>query len=118
MSRKENNKLNNTAIWQTIDFKKVKHRLNRITNQIEGVLSESSPIKAPDELNPEDYAKLRQFMEANQLTEAQAIAMIVHTFFSDTQQPLSHVPSSPDEILNRIAVLEQQMAQLEGKLPV
>ncbi|HEY9672110.1 MAG TPA: hypothetical protein V6D11_11740 [Waterburya sp.] len=112
MSRKENNKLNNTAIWETIDFKKVKHRLNRITHQIEGVLPESSQIKATDWLNPEDYAKLRQFMKANQLTEAQAIAMIVHTFFSDAQQSSSNIPSSPDEILKRIAALEQQMAEL------
>lgn len=83
MFRREDDKLTNTTIWQDVDFKKVKQRLNRITNQLEGVLAKSYKIQAIDLIDPEDYAKLREFMEVNELTESQAIATIVHAFFSD-----------------------------------
>jgi L-arabinose isomerase len=82
MFRREDDKLTNTTIWQDVDFKKVKQRLNRITNQLEGVLAKSYKIQAVDLIDPEDYAKLREFMEVNELTESQAIATIVHAFFS------------------------------------
>jgi hypothetical protein len=82
MSRTEDAKVTNATIWQNLDFKKVKHRLNRITDQIEGVLSQSSPLEATDLLEPEDHVKLREFMEANNLTESQAIATIIHTFLT------------------------------------
>jgi L-arabinose isomerase len=82
MFRREDDKLTNTTIWQDVDFKKVKQRLNRITNQVEGVLAKSYKIQAVDLIDAEDYAKLREFMEVNELTESQAIATIVHAFFS------------------------------------
>ena len=86
MSRTEDAKVTNATIWQNLDFKKVKHRLNRITDQIEGVLSQSSPIAATDLLDLEDQIKLKEFMEANNLTESQAIAVIVHAFFDTKPQ--------------------------------
>lgn len=116
MFSRDNRSFSQTTIWQNLDFKKVQQRLNRITAQLEGVLSKSSPIGIAELIDPENRAKLREFMEVNQLTESQAIAMIVRAFFSDTRQPLSNAPSSPDEILQRLAVLEQQIAELEGKL--
>ncbi len=97
MSSREGDKLTNTNIWRNLDFKKVKQRLNRITDQIEGVLPKSSQIEAAGLLNPENHAKLREFMEVNQLTEAQAIAVIVSAFFSDPPQALSNTPSPPDD---------------------
>ena|SRR5919199_1229341 len=118
MFSRDNHSFSQTTIWQNLDFKKVQQRLNRITAQLEGVLSKSSQIEAAEFIDPENRAKLREFMEVNQLTESQAIAMIVSAFFSDTRQPLSSTPSSPDEILERLAVLEQQIAELEGKLLV
>ena len=118
MFSRDNRSFSQTTIWQNLDFKKVQQRLNRITAQLEGVLSKSSQIEAAEFIDPENRAKLREFMEVNQLTESQAIAMIVSAFFSDTRQPLSNIPSSPDEILQRLAVLEQQIAELEEKLLV
>ena len=81
MSSTKEAKVTNATIWQNLDFKKVKQRLNRITDQLEQVLSQSSPIEAIDLLDPEDQIKLKEFMEANNLTESQAIAIIVHAFF-------------------------------------
>ena len=81
MSSTKEAKVANTTIWQNLDFKTVKQRLNRITDQLEGALSESSPIEATDLLDPEDHLKLKEFMAANNLTESQAIAVIIHAFF-------------------------------------
>jgi len=118
MFSRDNHSFSETTIWQNLDFKKVQQRLNRITAQLEGVLSKSSQIKAAEFIDSENRAKLREFMEVNQLTESQAIAMIVSAFLSNTRQPLSSTPSSPDEILQRLSVLEQQIAELEEKLLV
>lgn len=118
MFSRDNRSFSQTTIWQNLDFKKVQQRLNRITAQLEGVLSKSSPMGIAELIDPENRAKLREFMEVNQLTESQAIAMIVRAFFSDAQQSESNIPSSPDEILQRLAVLEQQIAELEEKLLV
>jgi len=115
MFSKEEDRLTNITIWQSLDFQKVQQRLNRITDRLEGVLSKSSPKEATDLINPEDQAKLREFMELNQLTESQAIAMIVNAFFRDKPQALSNTPSSPDETLERIAALEQRLADISGK---
>lgn len=86
MSSTKEAKVTNATIWQNLDFKKVKQRLNRITDQLEGVLSQSSSIEATDLLDPEDQIKLKEFMEANNLTESQAIAVIVHAFFGTKPQ--------------------------------
>ena len=80
----EDDKLTNTAIWQNLDFKKVKHRFDKITDKLEKVRRQSSPIEARTFIDPEDYAKLREFMEQNALTESQAIAMIVNAFFNSS----------------------------------
>jgi hypothetical protein len=116
MFSKEDDRLTNITIWQRLDFQKVQQRLNRITDRLEGVLSKASQMEAADFIAPEDQAKLRQFMEVNQLTESQAIALIVNAFFSDTPQALSNTPSSPDNSLERIAALEQRLADISGKL--
>jgi hypothetical protein len=86
MSGTKEAKVANVTIWQNLDFKKVKQRLNRITDQLEGVLSESSPIEATALLEPDDYIKLKEFMAANNLTESQAIAVILHAFFDTKPQ--------------------------------
>jgi L-arabinose isomerase len=85
MSTTKEAKSTNPTIWQNLDFKKVKQRLNRITDQLEQALSQSSPIEAIDLLDSEDQIKLKEFMEANNLTESQAIAVIVHAFFDRKQ---------------------------------
>ncbi|HEY9600931.1 MAG TPA: hypothetical protein V6C85_04920 [Allocoleopsis sp.] len=81
MSSTKDVKVANARIWQNLDFTKVKQRLNRITDQLEEVLPDSSPIEAIALLDPEDYIKLQEFMAANNLTESQAIAIIIHAFF-------------------------------------
>lgn len=116
MPKRQDNKPTSTNIWRNIDFRTVKQRVNGITDQIEGVLYEPSQIEGSNSIHPEDYAKLREFMKVNQLTEAQAIARIVNAFFSNTAQELSNTPNPEDETLERIAALEQQMAQLARKL--
>ncbi len=78
----EDEKLTNTAIWQNLDFKKVKQRFDQITDKLERVRRKSSQIEARAFIDPEDHAKLREFMEQNELTESQAIAMIVNAFFN------------------------------------
>jgi L-arabinose isomerase len=82
MSRRENVNFTEAAIWQSLDFKKVKQRLNQITDQLEKVRSKPFEIEVGELINPEDYAKLREFMEQNNLTESQAIAMIINAFFN------------------------------------
>jgi predicted naringenin-chalcone synthase len=82
MFSREDDKLTNTAIWQNLDFKKVKQRFDKITDKLERVRRQSSQIEARAFIDPEDYAKLREFMEQNELTESQAIAMIVNAFFN------------------------------------
>ncbi len=82
MSRRENVNFTEAAIWQSLDFKKVKQRLNQITDQLEKVRSKPFEIEAGELINPDDYAKLREFMEQNNLTESQAIAMIINAFFN------------------------------------
>lgn len=84
MLSNHDDKLTNATIWQNLDFKKVQQRLNRITDQLEKGLSISSRVETADLINPEDRAKLREFMEENQLTESQAIAKIVNAFFRET----------------------------------
>ena len=117
MFSKEDDRLTKITIWQRLDFNTVQQRLKRITEQLDSVLSQSYPIERADCINPQDYVKLREFMEANQLTESQAIAMIVNAFFRDTSEALSNPSSSPDELIKRIVALEQQVAELTGKLP-
>ena len=78
----EDDKLTNTAIWQNLDFKKVKQRFDKITDKLERVRRNSSQIEARAFIDLEDHAKLREFMEHNELTESQAIAMIVNAFFN------------------------------------
>ncbi len=82
MPRREDNNFTDADIWQSLDFKKVKQRLNNITDQLEKVRYKPFEIEAGELINPEDYAKLREFMEQNNLTESQAIAMIVNAFFN------------------------------------
>lgn len=95
MSRREYEELTNTTIWQNLDFKKVKQRLNQITEQLEEVLPDTSQIEMASSIGPEDYAKLKEFMEANDLTELQAIATIVNAFFSDTPQASNNASTPP-----------------------
>jgi DNA phosphorothioation-dependent restriction protein DptG len=116
MPKRQDHKATSRNIWRNIDFRTVKQRVNEITDQIEEVLYEPSQIEASNSIHPEDYAKLREFMKVNQLTEEQAIAKIVNAFFSNTAQELSNTPSPEDETLERIAALEQQMAELARKL--
>jgi hypothetical protein len=83
MSSKRNDKFANPTVWQNLDFKTVKQRLNRITDRLEEVLPSSSQIEISGWLDPEDHTKLRQFMKANNLTESQAIGTIVNIFFRE-----------------------------------
>ncbi|HEY9741542.1 MAG TPA: hypothetical protein V6C90_13710 [Coleofasciculaceae cyanobacterium] len=100
MLSKEDAKLNSTAVWLSLDFKTVKHRLNRITEQLEDVRCASTPqIEVGDYIDREDYTKLRKFMEDNQLNESKALAIIVNAFFRGTPTPPSSTLSPPDETL-------------------
>ncbi len=116
MFNQQEDRLTNVTIWQRLDFKTVQQRLNRITDQLEKARSQPPQREAVDYIHPEAQAKLREFMEENQLTESQAIARIVNAFFSDTPRALSNAPSAPDELLERIAALEQQLAELARML--
>jgi hypothetical protein len=112
MFSREDDQFTKTNIWQNLDFKKVKQRLNRITNQLEEVVPKSSQVKATASIDPKDHAKLKEFMEANHLTESQAIATIVNAFFSNTPQTASNTPNLPEETLEQIAAIKQQMTQI------
>ncbi|HEY9904009.1 MAG TPA: hypothetical protein V6D43_16540 [Candidatus Sericytochromatia bacterium] len=98
MFSREDKKLTNSAIWLTLDFKKVKQRVNEITEQLEAVRGKPTPqIEAGDYIDPEDYAKLREFMKDNQLSESKAIAVILNAFFKGTAKASSKPPNPLDE---------------------
>ncbi len=98
MFSREDKKLTNSAIWLTLDFKKVKQRVNEITEQLEAVRGKPTPqIEAGEYIDPEDYAKLREFMKDNQLSESKAIAVILNAFFKGTAKPSSKPPNPLDE---------------------
>jgi hypothetical protein len=45
MFDREKKKFTDKDIWFNLDFYKVKQRIERITNQLDGVLSQSSPLR-------------------------------------------------------------------------
>lgn len=85
MSSRKDEKFTNPSIWHNLDFKTVKQRLHKITDKLERVRRQSSQVEVSGFIQPEDYAKLLEFMEHNELTESQAIAEILSTFLSEMQ---------------------------------
>lgn len=63
-------------------------------------------------IDPDDHKKLQDFMKQSNLTESRAIAAIVNAFFGGTPEELSRTPVAPE----RIEAIEQQLAELSGKL--
>jgi hypothetical protein len=51
-------------------------------------------------------------MKQSNLTESRAIAAIINAFFGGTPEELSRIPVTPE----RIEAVEQQLAELAGKL--
>lgn len=67
-------------------------------------------------VNPENHAQLKEFIEQHSLTESKAIDNILSQFFSTASEPESSNQSSTlKEVLNRVTVLEQQMAEVMGE---
>lgn len=63
-------------------------------------------------ITPDDHSKLQQFMKERNLSESKAIAAIINAFFGGTPEELSRTPVAPE----RIEAIEQQLAELSGKL--
>ena len=100
MFSRENKDLTTITIWQSLDFRTVRQRLNGITRKLEEVQGKSiAELEAGDYIDPEDYFKLRKFMQDNQLSESKAIAVILNAFFRGIAQTSSNLPKSPDETL-------------------
>jgi len=66
-------------------------------------------------ITPDDHSRLQQFMKERNLTESKAIAAIINAFFGGTPSVLSRTLGTPIEP-ERIEAIEQQLAELSGKL--
>ncbi len=100
MFSRENKDLTTITIWQSLDFRTVRQRLNGITRKLEEVQGKSiAELEAGDYIDPEDYFKLRKFMQDNQLSESKAIALILNAFFRGTAKASSNLPKPPNEKL-------------------
>jgi hypothetical protein len=63
-------------------------------------------------VSPENHTQLKEFVKQQGLTESKAIDVIFNQFFGTT----SPLPSSThQELSERVAVLEQQMAEVMGE---
>lgn len=63
-------------------------------------------------VSPENHGQLKEFVKQQGLTESKAINVIFSQFFSTA----SALPSStPQELSERVAVLEQQMGEVMGE---
>jgi ABC-type molybdenum transport system ATPase subunit/photorepair protein PhrA len=63
-------------------------------------------------VSPENHDQLKEFVKQQGLTESKAIDVIFSQFFGTA----SALPSStPQELSERVAVLEQQMAEVMGE---
>jgi hypothetical protein len=63
-------------------------------------------------IDPDDHEKLQQFMKQYGVTESKAIAHIVKLFFGGELPSTLSTPVAPE----RIEAIEQQLAELSGKL--
>jgi hypothetical protein len=100
MFSRENKDLTTITIWQSLDFRTVRQRLNGITRKLEEVQGKSmAEVEVGDYIDPEDYFKLRKFMQDNQLSESKAIAVILNAFFRSTAKASINLPKSSDETL-------------------
>lgn len=100
MSSRKSKDLITITIWQSLDFKTVRQRLDGITKKLEEVQGKSiAEVEAGDYIDSEDYFKLRKFMQDNQLSESKAIAVILNAFFRSTAKASSNLPKPPDETL-------------------
>lgn len=71
-------------------------------------------------VSPENHAKLKEFMEQRQLSESKAIDVILGQFFGTAPASLfenncGSTPEVLEEVLERLATLERQMAEVLGK---
>ncbi len=63
-------------------------------------------------VSPENHTQLKEFIKNQGLTESKAIDAIFSQFFGSA----SPLPSStPQELSDRVAVLEQQMGEVMGE---
>lgn len=63
-------------------------------------------------VSPNNYAKLKEFVEQQGLTESKAIDAILSQFFVTASDATS---STAKEVVERVAALEQQMAVVVGE---
>ena len=65
----------------------------------------------------ETHAMLKKFMNDNDLTESKAINAILSEFFGTVSNTLNSISGrAPDKVLQRIATLERQVAELANAL--
>lgn len=66
-------------------------------------------------VSPENHTQLKEFVKQQGLTESKAIDVIFSQFFGTASPlPSSQPSSTPQELSERIAVLEQQMTEVMG----
>lgn len=63
-------------------------------------------------VSPENHTQLKKFVEKHSLTESKAIDVILNQFFCAASQAESSIRH---EVLNRVTVLEEQMAEVMGE---
>lgn len=67
-------------------------------------------------VSPENHAKLKEFMTYRDLTESKAINVVLSEFFGTATSTLSGIPGRTlDDVLERIAALEAEMAHALGE---
>ncbi len=67
-------------------------------------------------VSPENHTQLKEFVKQQGLTESKAIDVIFSQFFGTASLLQSSKPSStPQELSERVAVLEQQMTEVMGE---
>lgn len=67
-------------------------------------------------VSPENHTQLKEFVKQQGLTESKAIDVIFSQFFGTASPlPSSTQSSIPQEFSERVAVLEQQMAEVMGE---
>jgi hypothetical protein len=68
-------------------------------------------------VSPENHAQLKKFVEQQGVSESKAIDAILSQFFGSAAHKSGSAESSTlTEVLARLAILEQQMAEAMGEL--
>jgi ABC-type molybdenum transport system ATPase subunit/photorepair protein PhrA len=67
-------------------------------------------------VSPANHAKLREFMEQEELSESKALDVILSAYFGTPSTLKSVTLGIPSDIPDRVATLEQQIAELRVEL--